>query len=441
MDTNQLKSSSKFAWILVLALGFMSAGTGGTYSVVVGCFMTPVCEDLGIDYTMFSYYFTGTLLGLALALPLAGKVMDKVVGKIWLSAVCAVLVSAGAAMSFYTEVWQFWISSAIIGICFSFTTGVAMSSVIDQWFLKRAGLAIGLAWSVTSVYMLVMSPIMTEVIIAIGWRTSFLVLALVAAVMVFPATLLIIRYKPSDWKMLPYGYEQGDKLPEQTVVEAAAESGVPFKIAVRSPAFFLCILFLCVLQVTVCMNQLFPTFAVEVGFAPIVGGFMVSAASFADLFLNVLVGSSCDKFGSQKAILAWIGVSIASFVMLIFSIGNAALAITAAGINDVMYVIAGAGLTCMVMEIFGSKDFGRIFALICSCGYIVGSFGMPIMTSVYELAGDFQAVFGFCIILNVFTGIFLVAAKKAGKKLPWEGRAELATADGVTSENAGSAAI
>ncbi len=354
MDTNQLKSSSKFAWILVLALGFMSAGTGGTYSVVVGCFMTPVCEDLGIDYTMFSYYFTGTLLGLALALPLAGKVMDKVVGKIWLSAVCAVLV---------------------------------------------------------------------------------------AAVMVFPATLLIIRYKPSDWKMLPYGYEQGDKLPDQTVVEAAAESGVPFKIAVRSPAFFLCILFLCVLQVTVCMNQLFPTFAVEVGFAPIVGGFMVSAASFADLFLNVLVGSSCDKFGSQKAILAWIGVSIASFVMLIFSIGNAALAITAAGINDVMYVIAGAGLTCMVMEIFGSKDFGRIFALICSCGYIVGSFGMPIMTSVYELAGDFQAVLGFCIILNVFTGILLIAAKKAGKKLPWEGRAEFATADGVTSENAGSAAI
>lgn len=98
MDKVTLKPCGAYAWVLVLALGLMSAGTTGSYSVVAGGFMTPVCEDLGIDYTAFSYYFTGTLLGLALTLPFAGKVMDKVVGNMRLVAIAAVLLAAGALM-------------------------------------------------------------------------------------------------------------------------------------------------------------------------------------------------------------------------------------------------------------------------------------------------------------------------------------------------------
>ena len=71
-SSHALKNSGKFAWILVLGLGLMSAGTTGSYSVVAGCFMTPVCEDLGIDYNMFSYYFTATLVGVAVGMMCVG---------------------------------------------------------------------------------------------------------------------------------------------------------------------------------------------------------------------------------------------------------------------------------------------------------------------------------------------------------------------------------
>lgn len=73
-----------------------------------------------------------------------------------------------------------------------------MSDVIDQWFKKSGGLAIGLAWAVNSIYMLIMSPVITSVIEAAGWRTGYLVLAGVSAVLILPASVLIIRYKPQD---------------------------------------------------------------------------------------------------------------------------------------------------------------------------------------------------------------------------------------------------
>ena len=84
MEATALKSSKVYPWVLVLALGLMSAGTTGSYSIITGSFVTPVCEEYGFDYAAFSFYFTATLIGIAAALPFVGKLIPKVVGKIWL---------------------------------------------------------------------------------------------------------------------------------------------------------------------------------------------------------------------------------------------------------------------------------------------------------------------------------------------------------------------
>ena len=200
-----LRESGAFAWVVVIALGLMSAGTTGTYSIIAGSFVAPVCEDLGFDYTSFSFYFTAILLGLALGLPLLSRFIPKVIGKPWHICIELVLIAAGAAMAFCTEVWMFTVSAAVIGICFSFTTGVCMSDVIDQWFSKSSGLAIGLAWGVNSLCTLLLSPVVTLVIEQQGWRTGYIVLAAVSAAMILPASAFIIRLNPSDRNMLPYG--------------------------------------------------------------------------------------------------------------------------------------------------------------------------------------------------------------------------------------------
>lgn len=416
---HDLKSSGKFAWVLVLGLGLMSAGTTGSYSVVAGCFMTPVCDDLGIDYNMFSYYFTATLVGIAVAMMFVGKILPKVVGRWTHVAVAVVLLAAGAAMAFYSNVWLFLLSGLVIGFGMSFTTGLCMSAVIDQWFRKKAGLAIGLAWAVNSVYMVVMSPVITAVIESVGWRNGYLVLAAVSAVLVIPSIVFIIRFKPSDKGMLPYGYGEESDAAEEGGAEVAATRGVPFRMAVKSPAFIACVLFLCFVQITVCMNQLFPTYAVEVGLGAMTGSIMVSSASLFDIFLNPAVGSACDKLGFFKALVLWTVVSIVSFVMLICSAGVPWLAIVGAGVNDVMYVVAGSGLTCLLMSVFGSRDYGRIFGIVCGVAYIAGVFGMPIMTAVYSATGTFNAVFGLCIAMNVAIIALLFVIKATSKKLQW----------------------
>lgn len=419
-----LRRNNWYPWAVVIALGLMSAGTTGTYSIVAGSFVTPVCEDLGFDYAEYSFYFTAVLIGLSATLPFVGKLIPRVVGRAWHPLIECILLAAGAAMGFYTEVWMFIASAFVIGACFAFTTGVCMSNVIDQWFRGRAGFAIGLAWAVNSLCVLCLSPLITVLIENLGWRQGFLVLAAISAVLILPASIFVIRFRPVDKGMLPYGVAEenapvpdamGD--PDPGIADA---KGVPFSSAVKSPAFFCCVAFLCLVQLTCCMNQLFPTYATEVGFDPLVGGLMVSAASLFDIFLNPLVGGTCDKVDSSKAIVGWVAISALSFVLLMLGAGNSWLSVFAAGVNDVMFAISGTAMPILVLAIFGSRDFGRIFSLVCAAGYIVGAFGMPVMMQVYAWTESFSGVFLFCIALDALIALLALLARKTGASLSRE---------------------
>lgn len=284
-----------------------------------------------------------------------------------------------------------------------------MSDVIDQWFSKSSGLAIGLAWGVNSLCTLLLSPVVTLVIEQQGWRVGFIVLAAVSAAMILPASAFIIRFKPSDRNMLPYG-ETAAETSEDSSLEKQDDvlTGMTLRDAAKTPSFILCVLLLCVAQLTCCMNQLFPTYASEVGFNPIVGSLMVSAASLSDIFLNPFVGKTCDKLGAIKATVTWTAVSISSFLLLIIGGNSETVSIIAAGVNDVMFAIVGTAMPMLLLSLFGSKDFGRIYSIVCSAGYIVGAFGMPVMMKVYGMAGSFQGVFIFCIVCNLMIAAFAI---------------------------------
>ena len=424
MDNTSAKHKIHFAWFVMTGLGLLTSGTVGSYTVLVGSFLTPISTNLGIDLSTLSYYFTILNVVLALTLPLVGKVLPKMNVPVALTAITSVQILAGGLMSSFTKAWMFFVAAAVIGICMAFTCQLPMSMIMDNWFKKKTVFAIGVCWSFNSVYVAIMSPVLARLIESIGWRMSFVVLAVVSAVLTLPSTIFLIRYRPSDKGLMPYGYEKTTEEKDENA--AGSESGVSFRNAVRSPAFYVVIATLCVIQLTVAMNQIFPSYAVssDVKFGAIVGGLMVSSAMIFDMFLNPIVGATCDHFGTVKALLGWDVVSILSFVILLLSTSLRLpfLAILGAGVNDTMYVICGTGVTALVLFLFGSRDFGKIYSYIMACVYIVGSFGMPLMTTIYEKFGTFQAVFIFCIILDFLIALLMIISQKTGKKLPWEGK-------------------
>lgn len=412
---NSEKSGIHRAWLVVLGCGLMIAGTVTFYTVVIGNFFVPASEDLGVSYSSVSLYSTLVFLGIAAGLPFVGNLIDKIppIGTAAFAALQSVVV---IVISFSDSIILWWVGGALVGIGMAFTSIVFISTVLTNWFAKKTGLAIGLAWAIASVVSAIMSPVTVELIGLMGWRSSMMVFALIAAVLAVPAGLFLVPYSPERKGMKPYGYEESS----DSEVGEIEVTGVPAKAATRSLAFILLAIALAATQIVSVINLYFPVYADSVGFAPTVGALMISVALIFDIVLNPVVGWSIDKFGSIRAFVAWMGVGALAILILMFSGGSELLVYLGAGLGDTLYVLLGVGIASVASTIFGVKDYGKIFAYLVVFGFAVGSVGGYVITSLYELTGSFDAVFIFCIVMIVLISLLVVGAGIFGKKLPQE---------------------
>jgi MFS family permease len=409
-NTKQSSKGIHYAWFVMLGLGFLTAGSVGCYTVLIGSFLPYASASMHVQYSQFSYFFTALLLALAATLPFVNNILEKHNVPVILSAATIIETAVGFLMSTFSYVWEFYVGAVVIGICMAFLCMVPMAVILDNWFDKKVGLANGICWSINSVFLAVMSPVITKCITNYGWRTSFIILAVIGGIFMIPAAIFVIRYRPSDKGMHPYGYDpnahqassQSEQQVHQTTVSAAA--------ILKSPAFIIMALILCAVQLISVMNQVFPTYATTSGLGATTGGFMVSCAMIFDLVFNPLMGWTCDHFGAEKALLGWTVLSTISFVVLIYAtmIKSAGLAIFGAGINDVMYVFCGTGITTLAMFAFQNGSFDKAFSYIVSIGYIVSSFGMPIIMNIYQKFDNFNAVFIYAASLSIVIFVLII---------------------------------
>lgn len=393
----------------------MVCGSIGLCTIIMGSFYVPVSESLGVDVSSVSFYMTIVCLGQAVGMPLAGRLVPKMNIAVHLTLVNAIQAAAIVAMSVYGEVWMWYLSGAVVGVCMGFNTSVGLAIILGNWFSKRTGFAIGVAWAISSIINAILSPVITQVIEALGWRLAYVVLGVVAAALMCIPTLFVIRLHPHLKGLKPYGFDGADE-------EQGEESlrGVSFRTAVPSTAFCLLILLMSLIVMTTVTNQLFPTYADSVGFAPAVGSLMVSSAFVCDIAFNPLIGWTCDKFGADKGVLMWTGVTILSFIVLMFSSTSPILACIGAGLNDSMYAVFGTGIAMLSLAMFGKRDYAKIYSLVPALGYLIGSFGAPLLTKVYEISGGFEAVWMLCLACDVVIAACVIVGMKFSRKLEWK---------------------
>lgn len=411
------KKGTHYAWWVMIGYGMLMCATIGAVTVMGGLFYYPVCDELGFNFSTFTFYVTLSMIFMALGMPVCGKILSS--GKLKLSALLTIAVLLilvpFACMSLFTELWMWYVAAVPIGLGLSACSTVTAAPTLSNWFHKKTGFAIGMIFTIQSIFVAIASPIFTGIIESVGWRMSYVILAVVAAIISLPFTIFVIRYRPEDKGLLPYGFDSNATAEE---VEAGANAGVSFKDAIKSVPFIMCMVIVMLSMATSNMNVMFPTYAEVVGLGAIVGGLMVTVASLADIALNPVIGATADKLGATKSMVIWAGITMVSFGILYFSAGSPVLAFIGAGVNDAMYALCGVGLATYAMALFGKKDYERIFSFVMMGGYLVAAFGVPFLMGIYEFTGSFQNVFLVCIGIDLLIIVCAIIGDKTSKKLP-----------------------
>jgi MFS family permease len=115
----------------------------------------------------------------------------------------AAVTRAGALMTalgllgwaFAREPWQLFLATPLSGAGWAFTSGAALNAMVSPWFIRRRPAALGMAFNGASMGGVVFSPLWVALITQLGFGVAALLVASVAAVVVW---ILADRYLSRD---------------------------------------------------------------------------------------------------------------------------------------------------------------------------------------------------------------------------------------------------
>ena len=385
--------------------------------LVLNCgslFYVFICEDMGFLRADISTYMTGYFLGTTIATPIAGFLLSKLdIRKVMAAAIC-ILSASVAAMSAYTEIWQWQISGFLVGSAGSCIFVLPSASMVGNWFVKRRGTVYGIVMACSSISAAIFAPILNRIIAESGWRTGYLFVGIAAFIVILPCCLLF-RYRPSDIGCKPYG---GDGLDEELTDKQ--KSGVRTKVAVASVSFWCLFMFAGIASFNHGgVEQHIPGYMVQIGLGTAFGATVVSAQSAGSVADKFIMGWLNDKIGVQRTTIVELIVIMLGLAGFIFAREPILLVASAVafGVQDSLMSVS---LPLLIREIFGNKYYTQIHGLIRAGVGTLGTFSGVFVGWVYDTTGTFEPAFAILIALFAVDIVCVLAAYIFGKKLVWE---------------------
>ena len=210
-----MPSSNKiyYGWIVVGITCLVLLTSAGIRSTP-GILMVPLEEEFHWSRATIALAVSINLILYGCIGPFAAAVMEKF--GIRRSVLCALaLVGVGvASTSLMQYPWQLILMwGVLVGVGTGFLASVLAAVVAARWFTARRGLVVGILSGGASTGQLLFLPVMANVTAAYGWRATVICIAAVVCV-VLPLVTLLMRDRPSDLGLMPYG-ETGEPKPAQ----------------------------------------------------------------------------------------------------------------------------------------------------------------------------------------------------------------------------------
>jgi MFS family permease len=378
-----------YGWFVVAgAFAVTFVGFGCVYSF--SAFLQSLERDFGasrgsislvFSLAGFLYFAVGVISG-----PLADRFGSRRLAVTGMILVGLGLAVASTAQSL-TTVYAAYGLGVGIGVGCAY---VPAMGAVQRWFVRRRGLASGLASGGIGVGTLVVPPVAAMFIAAFGWREAYLLLGGLAIV-IGAGLALLIENDPRDRGLGP----NGDAL--QTSGQSTRSAGASLSKAIKSRRFIglyaACLA--CSFGVFVPFVHLTP-YAIDHGVGQSAAVLLVSVIGIGSTVGRFFLGGLADWLGRELAVLAMFVAMALALVIWAASSNFWPLAVFAFAFGAA-YGGWVALLPSVVMDYFGGRNVsGIIGALYTSVGFgtLIGptaagyafdlthSYALPIWASV-----------------------------------------------------------
>lgn len=409
-----------YGWIIV-AVAFVTTGIGINARTAFSLLFPPILNEFGWNRGVIAGAFSFGFVVSAGLSPTLGWLMDRR-GPRAVMGLGVAMMSAGLLLAaFISTPWQLYATLGVLvgggSVCLGYT---GWSLFLPNWFQRKRGLAVSLAFSGVGLGSIVLLPGMQWVMDRGDWRGACTALGIVLLVVLAPLVLLLHK-RPEDIGLQPDGDGAGAAAAARAAsnVVDPAWTAVDWTLAraVRTARFWwVACAFFCggFAWYSVQVHQ--TKYLIEIGFGTAQAAWALGAIALVAVPGQIALGHLSDRVGREWA---W-SIGCAGFVVCYLAL----IALEHTPTPALLYLMVGAqgllgyGLTsvmgAVVLEIFQGRRFATIFGTVM-VALMAGSALGPWLTGVvHDVTDSYALAFWISVACSVMSivAIWLAAPRK-----------------------------
>ena len=400
-----------YGWLIV-AIVFVTMGIGVNVRTAFSLLFPPILAEFGWERGVTAGAFSFGFLVSAVLSPLLGRMMDRA-GPSAVMELGVALMGAGLLLAPLThQPWHLYLTLGVLVGGGSVCLGYAGQSLfLPNWFVRRRGLAMSVAFSGVGIGSIVLLPWLQAMIARAGWRAACWALGVLVLGVLVPLNL-VLRRKPEDVGLRPDGdvAPRGAAAARRTNVVDPAWAAVDWTLAraIRTrPFWWIAVGYFFGLFAWYAVQVHQTKYLVEVGFSPAHAGWALGLVSLVAVPGQIALGHLSDRIGRE-----WVWtVGSLGFVLCFLAL----LALRHAPTAPLLYLMVisqgmlGYGLTSVIgaipAEIFEGRHYGAVFGTLMLAAISGGAAGPWVTGALYDLTGSYTAAFWIAIAGSLLSAL------------------------------------
>ncbi len=382
-----------YPWFIAIFAGVVLMVSNGQTISGLSVFDNEFMNEFGWSLGEIKFRDMITLLLAGLAAPFIGVLIDRFGVRRCMMAGWVLLILGNLAYSRLESLTGLYLVHALFALVLVVCGLNAAVILVSKWFTRYRGTAIGIALMGTSMGGIVFPQYGTAMIEVLDWRGAFAWGSLFPAIMLV-ATWLLVKDKPS-----------GQAADTSAANATAAAEGVAYADALRSRSFWaLAIIAMATFYTVLGTQAHIFVYMTGADFDSRVATNAISLFYFCALIGKFVFGLAADHFDKRKVFYGNILVMLlGSLILIRMNVNLIWIAVTAFGLGwGGVYTL----IQLTVMNIFGTRDAGKILGTITVLDASGGGLGIWLTGVIYGATGSYELPF---IIFAALIVVALVA--------------------------------
>jgi MFS family permease len=414
MNTVSSEPGRFYGWISLSVVAVMYFIMVGLLLYTFQVFLPFLCDEFGWSRASVSWANSLALVVMGISAPFAGMFVARYgarSGIILGNTLCTVCF---ALLFFHSQLWQLYVAYALFfGLGGSLGGFLPMTTVANNWFVRKRSLALSLILAAGGLGGFVMIPVAMNLIHKLGWRSTYLVIAGSTLLFLVLLPAVLVKNKPEDLGQLPDGIREQDTnaLPAEDKNMFSTPVDFTAAEAVRSPALWFLTAF-----GTMHMFALQGLLVHQVAFLKDIGIASGTASIAAGFFTGI---STVGRLGLGFLGLKYRMRTLAFLSMFLLIVGMGLLLFTKSLLMVFAYAtLVGIGMGATLVAVmnfiplyFGKTHYPKIVGYTVPFITVIGSFGAPLAGWIYDTTGSYTRAWQLAILCLLISLIFLLLAR------------------------------